>query len=161
MYSYSLSSQTGWTKILYHFKNELHLRMLGHTAVYYADLHSLVVFGGFVPHGARYCNFISDNCVVPENIQSHLHTRKVCWLLTSPLPPPPYPMPGSLWKYPVWVHAFLLEFEFPLGLEFSITPPLGKYPWIQYFLKLWICTLDIFWNYTLLKTITLNEDLSA
>ena len=53
MYSYSLSSQTGWTKILYNRGNELHLRMLGHTTVYYADLHSLVVFGGFVPNRPR------------------------------------------------------------------------------------------------------------
>ncbi|XP_078380393.1 multiple epidermal growth factor-like domains protein 8 isoform X1 [Oculina patagonica] len=52
MYSYSLSSQTGWTKILYNRGNELHLRMLGHTTVYYADLRSLIVFGGFVPNRA-------------------------------------------------------------------------------------------------------------
>ncbi len=55
MYLYSLSSQTGWTKILYNRGNELHLRMLGHTTVYYADLRSLIVFGGFVPNRARYC----------------------------------------------------------------------------------------------------------
>ena len=71
MYSYSLSSQTGWTRILYRSGNELHLRMLGHTAVYYADLHSLVVFGGFVPYRARYHNFFSGYCVVPENIDPH------------------------------------------------------------------------------------------
>ena len=124
MYSYSLSSQTGWTEVLYHFKNKLHLRMLGHTAVYYADLQSLVVFGGFVPHGARYCNFISGNCVVPENIQSHLHSRKVFWLLT----PPPLPYAKFALELSSLGSCFpltQLEFEFPLGLEFSITPALG------------------------------------
>jgi len=66
MYSYSLSSQTGWTKILYKGENELHLRMLGHTTVYHAGLHSLVVFGGFVPDRGRYCNFVTDYFVHPE-----------------------------------------------------------------------------------------------
>ena len=53
MYSYSLSSQTGWEKISYKSGNEDHLRMFGHSAVYYADMRSIIVFGGFVPEGAR------------------------------------------------------------------------------------------------------------
>ena len=53
MYSYSLSSQTGWEKISYKSGNEDHLRMIGHSTVYYADMRSIIVFGGFVPKGAR------------------------------------------------------------------------------------------------------------
>lgn len=53
MYSYSLSGQTGWVKISYKSGNEDHLRMFGHSAVYYADMRSIIVFGGFVPEGAR------------------------------------------------------------------------------------------------------------
>jgi len=78
--------------------------MLGHTAVYYADLHSLVVFGGYVPYSARYRNFLSDYCV-PENIHSHFLLRKVFFFLAH-LPP----FPNSLWKYPVWVHTCLKKY---------------------------------------------------
>ncbi|XP_022797777.1 multiple epidermal growth factor-like domains protein 8 [Stylophora pistillata] len=49
MYSYSLSNHSGWKKVSYNRGNEAKLRMLGHSAVYYADMRSLIIFGGFVP----------------------------------------------------------------------------------------------------------------
>lgn len=53
MYSYSLSNQTGWEKISYKSGNEDHLRMFGHSAVYYAEMRSIIIFGGFGSKGAR------------------------------------------------------------------------------------------------------------
>ncbi|XP_066023971.1 multiple epidermal growth factor-like domains protein 8 [Pocillopora verrucosa] len=56
MYSYSLPNQSGWKRISYRRGKEAHLRMLGHSAIYYADMRSLVIFGGFVPSMPRKSN---------------------------------------------------------------------------------------------------------
>ena len=69
MYSYSLSSQTGWVEVSYKRGNEHHLRMLGHSAVYYADMHSLIVFGGFVPERPRFS--VRSNKLLAFHLDRH------------------------------------------------------------------------------------------
>lgn len=53
MYWYSLADKNGWTKVSYKRGNQDHLRRLGHSAVYYPNMRSIIVFGGVVPERPR------------------------------------------------------------------------------------------------------------
>ncbi|XP_074634355.1 multiple epidermal growth factor-like domains protein 8 isoform X4 [Acropora palmata] len=53
MYWYSLVDKNGWTKVSYKRGNQDHLRRLGHSALYYPNMSSIIVFGGVVPEGPK------------------------------------------------------------------------------------------------------------
>ena len=53
MYWYSLVNKNGWTKVSYERGNQDHLRRLGHSALYYPNMSSIIVFGGVVPEGPK------------------------------------------------------------------------------------------------------------
>jgi hypothetical protein len=47
MYTYDLVVQNGWKRITYKLAKLSHLRLIGHSCVFYPTLKSLIVFGGY------------------------------------------------------------------------------------------------------------------